>query len=491
MEGETKQASVVGVAETRTVNVGHVRYVPDRRAAHGSAPVRTPLLIGLVAVVLVALVGCTSAVSPAATIPPTAAAATPPATSAATVGAATIAATAQATGTAPPATPAAAAQASPTAPASPAVLGARASVTLDVAPQFRSGRLAEPHTLTLPAGFKANVFAAGLSGSRFMAIGPGGTIFVTGMTGGQVYALPDRNGDGIADEIQVWADGLRQPHGLAFHDDYLYVGETNRVVRFRVGPDGARQGDPEPVIPELPSGGGHRTRTVGFDPDGKLFVAVGSSCNVCEENDQRRAAISVYNADGSGGRVFMRGLRNAVGFVWRPGAAELWATNNGRDQLGDDVPFETVYRVRDGSNAGWPNCYPAPGGMLPDPQFGQPDVCQTVDAPAATFQAHSAPLGLRFYDGNSFPEAVRGDLFVALHGSWNRSVPVGYKVIRIPFAGGNPGQAEDFATGWMASAGDRGSVWGRPVDVLVAPDGALLVSDDDGGVIYRITYGAT
>ena len=308
-------------------------------------------------------------------------------------------------------------------------------MTLDVAPQFRNGRLAEPRTLSLPAGFRANVFAAGLTSPRFMAVGPDGTIFATGMRGGQIYALPDRDRDGVADEVQVWADGLRQPHGLAFRDDYLYVGETNRVVRFKVGPDGARQGGPEPVVPELPSGGGHATRTVGFGPDGRLFVAVGSSCNVCDESDERRAAISVYNADGSGGRIFMRGLRNAVGFVWRPGTDELWATNNGRDQLGDDLPFETVYRVRDGGNAGWPNCYPRPDGLRPDPQFGRPDFCETVDPPAVTFQAHSAPLGLRFYDGASFPEAVRGDLFVALHGSWNRSTPVGYKVIRIPIDG--------------------------------------------------------
>lgn len=361
-------------------------------------------------------------------------------------------------------------------------------VTLDVAPQFRNGRLAEPRTLTLPAGFKASVFAAGLNNPRFMAIGPDNTIFVTGMNGGQIYSLPDRDSDGIADEIQVWADGLRQPNGLAFHEGYLYVGETNQVVRFRVGPDGEREGDAEPVVPDLPSGSGHWTRTVGFSPDGRLFVAVGSSCNVCIESDERRAAISVYNADGSDGRVFMSGLRNAVGFIWQPGTDELWATNNGRDQLGDDIPFETVYRVRDGGNAGWPNCYPAPSGILPDPQFGAPDICQTADPPAVTIQAHSAPLGLRFYDGTSFPEAVHGDLFVALHGSWNRSVPVGYKVIRIPFTDGNPGQAEDFAIGWMADEGDRSSVWGRPVDVLVAPDGALLISDDDGGAIYRITY---
>jgi glucose/arabinose dehydrogenase len=366
-------------------------------------------MVGLFAAVA-GLVACASPVSPTATTPLAAAATVPPATSAAP----TVAAAAPAAPTAIPATPPVAAQVKPAgsapnakpsggsalaAPAGQAALGAPAPVTLDVDPRFRSGRLAKPRKLTLPAGFRANVFAAGLTSPRFMAIGPSGTIFATGITGGQVYALPDRDGDGVADEVQVWADGLRQPHGLAFHEDHLYVGETNRVVRFRVGPNGAREGGPEPVIPELPSGSGHRTRTVGFGPDGKLFVAVGSSCNVCEEGDERRAAISVYNADGSDGRVLMRGLRNAVGFVWRPGTDELWATNNGRDQLGDDLPFETVYRVRDGGNAGWPSCYPAPDGLRPDPQFGRPDSCEMVDAPAVTFQAHSAPLGLRFYDG--------------------------------------------------------------------------------------------
>lgn len=374
--------------------------------------------------------------------------------------------------------------------ASSAGLDERVPVTLEVAPQFQVGQLTETRTLTLPAGFQANVFAAGLVSARFMTIGPEETIFVTGMESGQIYALPDRNRDGVADEVQVWAEGLNRPHGIAFHESYLYVGETNRIVRFQVSPNGVRQGGPEPVISDLPSGSGHWTRTVGFGPDDRLFIAVGSSCNACEENDERRAAISVYNADGSGGRVFMSGLRNPVGFVWHPDTGEMWATNNGRDQLGDDVPFETVYKVRDGGNAGWPYCYPSPDGLLPDPQFGAPDSCQTVDAPAVTYQAHSAPLGLRFYDGENFPEAMRGDLFIALHGSWNRSVPVGYKVIRIPFSGGMPGQAEDFVTGWMASEGDRGSVWGRPVDVLVAPDGALLISDDEGGVIYRVTSGS-
>lgn len=372
--------------------------------------------------------------------------------------------------------------------APPTGLDGRTPVTITVDPKFQVGNMAEPHTLTMPTGFQANVFAAGLVSPRFMAIGPENIIYVTGMDSGKIYALPDRNADGVADEVETWAENLIQPHGIAFHDNYLYVGETNRIVRFKVSTNGAREGEPEPVITDLPSNGGHWTRTVGFDADGRLFIAVGSSCNACEENDERRAAISVYNADGSDGSVFMSGLRNAVGFVWQPSTGEMWATNNGRDQLGDDIPFETVYKVREGGNAGWPFCYPAPDGLLPDPQFGIPDFCQTVDAPAVTFQAHSAPLGLRFYDGDNFSEEMRGDLFVALHGSWNRSVPVGYRIIRIPFSGDTAGQAEDFVTGWMAIEGDRGSIWGRPVDILFAPDGAMLISDDSGGVIYRITY---
>jgi glucose/arabinose dehydrogenase len=325
-----------------------------------------------------------------------------------------------------------------------------------------------------------------------MALSDDGTVYVSLISAGKIAALPDRNRDGVADEVSIWAEGLNGPHGLVFHAGYLYVAEATRVVRFKLGPNGQRQSDPEVVVPDLPGASGHRTRTIGFDADGKLYVAVGSSCNVYDEPDQRRAAISLYNGDGSGGRVFMRGLRNAVGFVWRPGTSELWATNNGRDNLGDDVPPEGIWRVRESANAGWPNCYVGPSGreLLPDPQFGKRDVCRAAEPPATTFQAHSAPLGLRFYDGRAFPEALRGDLFVALHGSWNRSVPVGYRVIRIPFAGGQAGQAQDFATGWMADQGDRGSVWGRPVDLLVGPDGALLISDDDGGAIFRIAPGA-
>ncbi len=370
----------------------------------------------------------------------------------------------------------------PTASAGPA--GA-ARVQLQVPDRYRIGRLAQPHELTLPSGFTVSVFAAGLTGPRLMALGPDGTLYVTGMAGGVVYAMHD--GGGVADEVRAWASGLRRPHGIAVHDGYLYVGEENRVIRFKIGPNGERASEPQIVVPDLPSGAGHATRTVGFGPDGRLYVAVGSSCNVCLETDERRAAISVYGGDGGAGRLFARGLRNAVGLTWRPGTTQMWATNNGRDYLGDDAPPETVYVVHEGLDAGWPRCNP-PG--TPDPQFGSPTSCQGVDAPAVTAQAHMAPLGLRFYDGKMFPPQLRGDLFVAFHGSWNRSVPVGYKVMRVPFGGGDKpiGPPEDFVTGFQPADGSRGAVWARPVDLLVMPDGAMLITDDDGGAIFRIAY---
>jgi glucose/arabinose dehydrogenase len=218
-------------------------------------------------------------------------------------------------------------------------------------------------------------------------------------------------------------------------------------------------------------------------PDGRLYVSVGSSCNVCEEEDERRAAISVYEIDGSGGRIFARGLRNAVGLAIQPGTGQLWATNNGRDWLGDDSPPDTGYLVRDGGDYGWPRCH---NGRIVDPDFGTRDACDGVEAPAVEFQAHSAPLGLAFYDGDQFPEAYSGDLFVAFHGSWNRSRPTGYKVVRIPFENGQPdGQVLDFVSGWLQ---DASTAPGRPVGLAVAPDGSLVVSDDKAGLVYRIHY---
>jgi len=343
---------------------------------------------------------------------------------------------------------------------------------------------AGPVELDLPPGFEAGIVARDLGRPRFMAFDEAGVLFVADMGGGRVLALPDRDGDGQADETVVVADGMDNPSSLSFYDGWLYVGETTRVVRLRPGDD-LRAAESEVVVPDLPRGGAHVTRTVLVDGEGRLYVSVGSSCNVCLEEDERRAAISVYGADGSGGQVLARGLRNAVGLAIHPRSGELWATNNGRDWLGDDQPPETLYVVTGGMDAGWPRCH---AGRIVDPEFGAEGACQGVAAPVVEMEAHAAPLGLAFYDGDQFPAEYRGSLFVALHGSWNRSEPVGYKVVRIPLdEDGRPaGRVLDFATGWLLDDGD--TVPGRPAGVVVAPDGSLLVSDDKAGLVYRIRY---
>ena len=337
-------------------------------------------------------------------------------------------------------------------------------------------------SIVLPAGFRISVFADGLDNPRMMAIGPDGHIYVAERGAGRILRLPDADRDGVLDQIEIVAEGLDAPSSLAFYQDgSLYVGETTRILRFPPLAGQPDFGQPQVVIADLPSGG-HSTRTVLFSPDySTLFVSIGSSCNICEEDDQRRAAIMSYNPDGSAGRIYAKGLRNAVGITFKPGSEELWATNNGRDFLGDDLPPETVYLVEDGKDYGWPICH---SGRISDPDQGSPTACQGIEKPMVEMQAHSAPLGLEFYSSDQFPEAYQGDLFVAFHGSWNRSSPVGYKIVRIPLDGDTIGSVEDFATGWLVS----GSSWGRPVDILTGPDGSLFVSDDSGGRIYRIFY---
>lgn len=337
--------------------------------------------------------------------------------------------------------------------------------------------------INLPSGFGISVYAKGLDDPRMIAVGGDGYLYVAERGAGRILRLPDRNGDGLLDQIEVAADGLIRPSSLDFYrDGSLYVGETQRIVRL-VDPDG--DGIYQ-VLDEVISGlpvGGHSTRTVLFSPDFEsLFVSIGSSCNVCNEGDERRAAIMRYDPDGSDPRVFAKGLRNAVGITFRPGTVELWATNNGRDFLGDDLPPDAVYLIQESGDYGWPRCHV---GRIIDPVFGNSGACENVIPPVVEIQAHSAPLGLEFYSGDQFPEEYQGDLFVALHGSWNRSVPVGYKVIRIPIdADGIPQPAEDFAVGWLV----RGSAWGRPVDLVTGLDGSLYLSDDTGGKIYRIFF---
>jgi glucose/arabinose dehydrogenase len=332
----------------------------------------------------------------------------------------------------------------------------------------------------LPEGFRIEIFASGLEAPRFMALSPDGVLFITALDGGEVVALPDRNKDGKADRVITFVKGLKRPHGIDFHEGYLYVGETHQVVRFKYDKFDTAPGEKEIIVPNLPTGG-HFTRTVRFSPDGKMYVSVGSSCNVCQEKDERRAAILQFNPDGSDGEIFARGLRNSVGITWHPQTKEMWATDNGRDWLGDNLPPEEINIVKEGKNYGWPQCY---GNKIPDPEYGSEEFCKKTMPPVFEMQAHSAPLGLAFYTGNMFPEEYRGDLFVAFHGSWNRSVPTGYKVVRVKIEDGKPASIEDFAAGWLR--GQKAE--GRPVDVIVGLDGSLYISDDRAGMVYRISH---
>ena len=336
----------------------------------------------------------------------------------------------------------------------------------------------------VPPGFTVDVFAEGLDGPRFIAFGPDGVLHVAERGAGRVVALPDADDDGRADAIRPLAADLDRPHSLAYHAGAWYVGVPSGVVRLADADGDGTAEARTTIIDDLPADGVHTTRTVAFLPDGRMLVAVGSSCNVCIEADPRRAAILVYDdATGANERLLATGLRNAVGLAVEPDSGALWATDNGRDLMGDDVPPEALYLVTEGDHFGWPACH---AGTIPDPEFGGPGACDGVAQPALTWQAHSAPLGLAFYGGAAFPDAYRGDLFIALHGSWNRPQPVGYEVLRVPFDGGMPsGPAEVFATGWLSD----GRVDGRPVGLAVGPDGALYVSDDRGGFVYRIAYG--
>lgn len=339
--------------------------------------------------------------------------------------------------------------------------------------------------VSTPPGFETNIFADGLNGPRFIHFGPDGVLYVADRGNGRIVTLPDADGDGVADEIGVFADNLDNPHSLVYYDDAWYVGVPSGVIRLVDRDEDGVADERTTLIDDYPTTGTHSTRTVAFLPDGRMVVAIGSSCNVCQEEDQRRAAIVVYDGpDATGERIFAYGLRNAVGLTIHPETGALWATNNGRDLLGDDLPPETIYQVEEGANYGWPTCI---NGYLEDPDEGFAGSCDGIGRPVVEMQAHSAPLGWVFYTGTAFPAAYQDDLFIAFHGSWNRSALTGYKVVRLPFENGQPAAAvEDFATGWLNAAGSE--VSGRPVGLAVGPDGALYISDDKSGYIYRISY---
>jgi glucose/arabinose dehydrogenase len=358
---------------------------------------------------------------------------------------------------------------------------ARPSVSGQAPPEGMVAQQVAGHTLFLRPGFKINVFASA-DGVRNLVLGPGGAVYAALQGPGRVIRIARTDGDTVAGAITDAATGLNGPFGIAFRGDTMYVGEMTKVTRFAPG-----SATGQTVVTGLPSGG-HSTRTVVFGPDGFMYVAVGSSCNICDESDQRRAAVTRFNADGSGEHRFATGLRNSVGLAFNPSTGELWATNNDRDNIGgsntsmtDDLPPEHLNILKDGKFYGWPQCY-LPG--KPNPEYASAD-CATVEPPAITFQAHSAPLGITFYTGSAFP-GYKGDAFLTYHGSWNRKVPTGAKVVHVKVQNGKPVSIEDFVTGWQLPDGSR---WGRPVAVLALPDGSLLISDDQGGRIWRVTYG--
>jgi glucose/arabinose dehydrogenase len=343
--------------------------------------------------------------------------------------------------------------------------------------------------LKAPLGFHMSVFAEEVDGARMMAFSPGGVLLVSESGEGKVVALPDPKHAGKAERTITVLNRLNEPHGLAFYEGKLYVAENDKVRRYEWDEANLRASNPK-ALADLPGGGGHSTRSLVFH-GGKMYVSAGSSCNVCVEKDPRRAAVMEFNPDGGGQKIFAKGLRNAVGLAVNPKTDTVWVTVNGRDWLGDNLPPEVIVDLgKDGGDAGWPYCY---GDRVPDSKFTKPgdNRCKNVIAPKVQMQAHSAPLGLAFDEGSEFPPEYRNNIFVAFHGSWNRSIPTGYKIVRVKLddKGQPQGGAEDFITGWLVPGETKKGRWmGRPVGIVFGSDGAMYVSDDAGGVIYRVTY---
>lgn len=357
------------------------------------------------------------------------------------------------------------------------------------APAQRAMTPALVNQLQLPAGFSVAVWADGLGNPRMMAFGPDGTLYVTRRQQGDVLALRDLNGDGRADEQQVVASNLTGVHGITVRDSALYLATPTHVYRADILSNGTLSA-PQVIISDLPLGGQHPNRTLGFGPDGLLYITVGSTCNACDDNDEN-ATMHRANADGSGRTVIATGLRNTIGFGWHPVSGQLWGMDHGSDWRGDDQPPEELNRIDVGGNYGWPFCFAdrLVDRFIPTPPQGttREAYCATTRGPVLTYQAHSAPIGMTFYTAGQFPAEYRNDAFVAMRGSWNRRQPTGYKIVRIQFNdGGQPVAISDFLTGFLIENGQ--AHFGRLAGVTVAPDGSLLVSEDTNGVIYRITY---
>jgi glucose/arabinose dehydrogenase len=355
--------------------------------------------------------------------------------------------------------------------------------TLFVASGAKIGIFATDHTLMLPKGFQISLIASGLSKPRFFDLDDTGRIFIAEQGRGAVSFLDDHDGDGFAENIVTLDTGLRNAHSLDWFEGDLYVGAENQIVVYRgvTSTGSVHYRKKEILISDLPSGEGHVTRTVLIGPDRKLYVSMGSSCNVCDERDERRAAVVRYNLDGTGEEIFATGLRNSVGLYFAPNG-ELWGTDNGRDLIGDDLPPDEVNVIEMGKNYGWPYCY---GKKVTDKTFGSREsFCADTTESRIDLQAHSAALGITQVPKLTWPKSLRGSLVLAFHGSWNRTTPTGYKVMRIdPLKEHH--EAINLVSGWLDASGRN---WGRPVGVGFDHVGNLLISDDKAGALYRVTY---
>jgi glucose/arabinose dehydrogenase len=337
--------------------------------------------------------------------------------------------------------------------------------------------------IKMPAGFSISVYAE-VQGARSMVMSPSGILFVGTQRPGSVFAVKDIDGDYIADKKWTLTTGMNNPNGVAIKNGALYVAEINKVTKF---PDIEKNidnpGKGEVIYDKFPTEWAHGWKYIAFGPDGKLYVPVGSPVNIGIPDD-RHAAIFRMNDDGTGLEKFASGIRNTVGFTWHPTTKEMWFTDNGRDMLGDDVPFcELNHAPKAGMNFGFPYFH---SGTIKDPQFGGEHQASEFTPPAQNLGPHVAPLGLKFYTGKMFPNEYKNELFIAEHGSWNRSKKIGYRVSLVKMKDGKAAGYETFASGWLDENAQR--AWGRPVDVLLLADGSMLVSDDVAGVIYRITY---
>jgi len=336
----------------------------------------------------------------------------------------------------------------------------------------------------LPAGFTIDIYAE-VDNARSMALSPSGVLYVGNRNEDKVYAVKDTDGDFKADKKWVIASGLNMPNGVAFKDGDLYVAEVSRITKYPKI-ESSLASPPKPVVikADYPTETHHGWKYIAFGPDGKLYVPVGAPCNICESKDEIFASITRLNADGTGREVYSKGVRNTVGFTWHPDTKALWFTDNGRDMLGDDVPAcELNVATKAGMHFGYPYCHQ---GDIKDPEFGDKHPCSDFVKPADKLGPHVAPLGLKFYTGKMFPASYQKQLFVAEHGSWNRTKKSGYNVTLVKVANSKVTGHEVFASGWLDDETQK--VWGRPVDVLMLPDGSMLVSDDQANVIYRISY---